>query len=215
MKKNRKQKPRGFSLVELLIAMTISLVLLALAGGLFARALGVRSRESSRTDALTSAQAALNVMSREVSNSGYGLTDPSDPTGTLHYNGIVLSDSKNNRLRIRANVVNNNLTLDDAGEDITYYFDAATESVVRHDPRQSPKTSYIINRVSDVAFAYFDYQGSSSATAASTTPTRNTGRIRITVVVKLDPVQGQPSNQTVTLTSDVTLRNSGYMLNQY
>lgn len=192
--------------------MTISLVLLALVGGLLSRALGTRARESRRTDGLTSAQAALNVMSREIGNSGYGL---SDSTNTIHLNGIVLADSDANRLRVRANVDNTNSATSELGEDVTYYFDSSTSSVVRYDPRQTPKTSYIINRVSNVAFQYFDYQGSISSTTPSSTPTANTGRVRITVTVQLDPVHGQPDNQTVTLSSDVTLRNSNYMLNQY
>ncbi len=73
MKVVKKKKSSGFSLIELMIAMTITLVLLGLVSTLFARSLGIRSRESRKTDALTSAQAALNVMSREISNSGFGL----------------------------------------------------------------------------------------------------------------------------------------------
>lgn len=208
----RYKSDAGFSFVELLVATTITLVLLAIAGGLFSRALGTRSRESSRTDALTSAQAALNVISREVGNSGYGLADS---TNMIHQNGIVLADSGASKLRIRANVNNRNSVLNDLGEDITYFYDSSTKSVARYDPVQSPKTSYIINRVSNVSFEYFDYVGAISSTVGSSTPTANTGRVRITVTVELDPVQGQPSNQKVTLTSDISLRNSDYMLNQY
>jgi hypothetical protein len=49
-------------------------------------------------------------MTREVGNSGYGLTS----------NGIVAADSTQKRLHIRANVVNNNSTTSDAGEDLTF-----------------------------------------------------------------------------------------------
>src|SRR5687768_1485976 len=73
----------GFSILELLIAMSITLVLLGITTAAFSGALRSRERETSRTDALTAAQAAINVMSREISNAGFGLTN----------NGIVIADS--------------------------------------------------------------------------------------------------------------------------
>lgn len=208
----RKNKEKGFSLIELLVAMTITLVLMSIVAVLMSRAFGVKSRESSRTDALTSAQAALNVMSREISNSGYGLSSNFD---TVHNNGIVLADSNSTRLRVRANVVNSNATTGDVGEDVTYYFDSASQSIVRHDPAQTPKTTYLVNRISNVNFRYYNYTGSSSTPTITTTPSLDTSRVEITVTVQLEAVQGQPNGQTVTLKSDVTLRNSDYMMSQY
>ena len=52
----------GFSLVELLISMAITIVILGVAVMTFTNALGTRDRETSTTDAITSAQAALNIM---------------------------------------------------------------------------------------------------------------------------------------------------------
>lgn len=205
MKKVKNTNNKGFSLIELLIAMSITLILLGLATSLFAGALGTRTRESRRTDALTSARAALSAISREVSNSGYGLTN----------NGIVTADSGAQTLHFRANLSNDDYTTDSAGEDVTYFFDPTTKSIVRYDPHNTPTTSVIVNRISDVAFSYFDYTANSSTPTATTIPTVNTGRVRITVTVELEPVTGQPSNQSVVFTSDVTLRNSSYMLNQY
>jgi UDP-N-acetylglucosamine 2-epimerase len=63
--------------------MVITLLILGVAVMTFSNALGSRSREMSTTDAITSARAALNIMSREIGNSGYGLTT----------NGLVLTDS--------------------------------------------------------------------------------------------------------------------------
>jgi type II secretory pathway pseudopilin PulG len=208
----KKKRENGFTVLELLIAMTITLGIVGIAVVGLGRTLGTKNRESRRTDALTSAQAALNVMSREIGNSGYGLNDS---TTNIHNNGIVLADSSVNKLRIRSNMINTNSTASDLGEDVTYYYDVNTQSIARYDPVQSPKTSYIINRISSVNFQYYDYTGSSSTPTVSSTPTANTSRIRVTLTVQLDPVQGQPDNQTVKLASDVTLRNSDYMINQY
>ncbi len=217
----------GFSLLELLIAMSITLLLLGLVSGLFARALGIRARESRRTDALTSAQAALNVMSREISNSGYGIVyNPTTTGGAIPSNGIIVGESGTQRIHFRANITNEGAAgaaTASPGEDVTYFFDDDTKSIVRYDAHgideTTPLTSVVVNGISEVKFGYFDYVGSSSTPIpnnadGASSPTVNTGRVRITITVTLDPVQGQP-NSAVTFRSDVTLRNSGYMLKQY
>lgn len=210
LKIEKSQSKKGFSLIELLIAMTVTLVVLALISTLFAAAMNTRKRESQRTDALTSAQAALNVMSREIANSGYGISIAGQTN-----NGIVLADSDSKTIHFRANLVNSDLTTSSPGEDLTYFYDSATKSIVRYDPNDNPKTSVIVNRISDVTFTYFNYAGSNSLGTQTAVPSIDTGRVRINVSVTLDPLQGQSVNQFVKFTSDVTLRNSKYMLNQY
>ncbi len=206
MKKVKNTKNKGFSLVELMIAMSITLILMGLASTLFAGALGTRNRESRRADALVSARAALSALSREISNSGYGLT----------MNGIVTGDSGEQKIHFRANLYNEDYTTDSVGEDVTYFFDEVTKSIVRYDPNTTPTTSVIVNRISNVTFKYYDYNSDGIISPdGSTTPTSGTGRVMITVTVALEEVVGQPKNQTITFTSDVTLRNSTYMLNQY
>ncbi len=215
MKDRRENKTAsGFSIIELLIAMTIMLVVLGLAANLFSKSLSTRQRESSRTDALTAAQAALNVMSREIANSGYGLLD----------NGVVFADSGKENLHFLTNIKNNNGVVTDPGENITYFFDPSTESILRYDANEKginqPQTSVIINRISKVEFQYFDYLNSTvipppPQPPPTYIPTVNTSRIRVKITVSLENVQGQTTNQSVVLVSDVTLRNSDYMLQQY
>src|SRR5687768_5154577 len=137
----------GFSLVELIVSMAITLAILAVAVTVFSTAVGRRTREGSRTDAITSAQAALNIMSREIGNSGYGLTD----------NGIV-TDSTATMLHSRSNTDNSNATTSDPGEDIVFYLDGSggDQSVVRRD-NNTGEISGIINRISSVGFTYHNY----------------------------------------------------------
>jgi type II secretory pathway pseudopilin PulG len=214
MKNYKYIKQQGYSILELTLAMGIVIVLMGITTVIFSKALGIRTRESSRTDALTSAQAALNVMSREITNSGYGLLEDYDQ---VNNNGIIIPDSNSGRLRIRANVVNTNNTTNDIGEDVTYYFDSDSQSIVRYDasPKQTPNTTYLVNRISQVTFWYYDYIDGNPTPVGGPIPSANTGQVRITVIVKLDDVQGQPKGRTVTLESYVTLRNSNYMINQY
>lgn len=201
-----RQGMEGFSLIELIFSMVLTLVILGIAVTTFSSALGSRERESSKTDAITSTQAALNIMSREIGNSGYG----------LNTNGVVVGDSSIKRFHIRSNVVNNDSTTDDPGEDITFYWDSASQSIVRYDANLPGiiKTSGIINRISDVDFTYYNYDpvtGAVTEGAASA----NTGRVKITLKVTLPPVQGQPSGQSVRVISDITLRNNTYLLSKY
>ncbi len=213
MKDKRENKAAsGFSIIELLIAMTIMLVVMGLAANLFSKSLGTRQRESSRTDALTAAQAALNVMSREIANSGYGLVD----------NGVVFTDSNPQKLHFLSNIKNDDALINAPGENITYFFDSNTQSILRYDANgngvNQPQTSIIINRTSKVEFQYFDYLNPAKIPPLlpKKVPTIDTSRIRVTITVSLDDVQGQVNNkQSVVLVSDVTLRNSNYMLLQY
>ncbi|HVQ56886.1 MAG TPA: type II secretion system protein, partial [Pyrinomonadaceae bacterium] len=164
MKNRKRNSASGFSLIELVVAMTLILVVLALVSTLFSRSLTTRQRESSRTDALTAAQAALNVISREVANSGYGLAG----------NGLVLTDSSAQQLHFSSNIRNDNLIFTDPGEDVTYFFDAATQSILRHDRNGGginvPRTSILINRISSLGFQYFDYVGTNPATGPFAVP---------------------------------------------
>src|SRR6267143_2195580 len=90
---------RGFSLLELIIAMSITITIAGLAFSLLAQMMNVRTRSNEKIDALADAQRALNIMSREIANSGFNLSD----------NGIVAADSitdanGNSTIRIRANL---------------------------------------------------------------------------------------------------------------
>ena len=196
---------RGFSLIELLVAMTVLMILMGAVSVLFATAMGTRTRQSERTDALTSARAALQIISREVASSGYG----------IYNNGIVIADSNGKQIHFRTNRTNSDLLTDDPGEDVMFYYDAAAESIMRYDKYGDPQLSVVVNGISDIDFRYFDYPENNTGPILVSLPTVDTGRIEITVTVRLMNVQGQITNDTVSYSTDVTLRNSNYMLYQY
>src|SRR5215204_4622605 len=151
------KKRAGFTILELMLSMTIILIVLGLVMTLFGRSLNTRRLESSRTDALTAAQAALNVISREAANSGYGLKLQED---AIADNGLVDTDSDEATLHFRANITNDNIDLTDPGEDVTYYYEPGTQSILRYDANGNgpgdPQTSIVINRISSLAFEYHD-----------------------------------------------------------
>jgi len=219
---SNKNGSSGFSLLELLIAMVITMALMTAASTLLANALRVRSRENQKSDALADTQRALNIMSREIANAGFNLTG----------NGIVAADSGSTSIRIRSNL--NRYQVEDAdatsrdnimteSEDIKYFVNEAEETMylVRHDPYGNGST-VLANRIDQMHIHYFDQKvtytapaGAYDITDISATPVspENAKYIVITIAVTLDPVgqEGSPGYQppyTVLLCSDVTLRNT-------
>jgi type II secretory pathway pseudopilin PulG len=220
---NHKNTSGGFSLLELLIAMVITMALMTAASTLLANALRVRSRENQKSDALADTQRALNIMSREIANAGFNMTG----------NGIVAADSGLNELRVRSNLNrydydplvtdDSRNNVEDAGEDITYFLNSAdnTMYLARHD-KYGTGSTVLANRIDGMKIHYFDQKvtytappGGSDITnvsAAEVTPA-NAKYIVIAISVTLDAVgePGSPGYQppySVLLCSDVTLRNT-------
>ena len=213
----------GFSLLELLIAMVITMALMTAASSLLANALRVRSRENQKSDALADTQRALNIMSREIANTGFNMTG----------NGIVAADSGINEIRIRSNLnrydydasvtAASRANVQDSGEDITYFLNSAdnTMYLARHDQYGTGST-VLANRIDGMNIHYFDQKvtytappAGSDITGASATEVNPAGAkyIVIAISVTLDAIgtPGQPGYQppySVLLCSDVTLRNS-------
>jgi Tfp pilus assembly protein PilW len=142
----------GFSLVEMLIAMTVTISLLGLASVLLAGSFNVRTRENQKTDALADAQRGLNLMTREIANAGYGLTD----------NGIVAADSGLSSIRVRANLnassgetTSNSAT--DRDEDVKYllYTDSNSSYIVRLDVNTAAQEMVLANRVDALNIRYY------------------------------------------------------------
>jgi prepilin-type N-terminal cleavage/methylation domain-containing protein len=220
---NHKNTSGGFSLLELLIAMVITMAMMTAASTLLANALRVRSRENQKSDALADTQRALNIMSREIANAGFNMTG----------NGIVAADSGLNELRVRSNLNrydydplvtdDSRNNVEDSGEDITYFLNSAdnTMYLARHD-KYGTGSTVLANRIDGMKIHYFDQKvtytappGGSDITnvsAAEVSPA-SAKYIVIAISVTLDAVgePGSPGYQptySVLLCSDVTLRNT-------
>jgi prepilin-type N-terminal cleavage/methylation domain-containing protein len=185
---------RGFSLLELLVAMTITLTVMVAASTLLATSLRIRTRENARSNALASAQRALNIMSREIGNAGYGLTD----------NGVVAADSGANSLRVRSNL-NNNSAITDTDEDVRFVFQTANSAIVRAD--NAGNSVVLASNITGLTFTYLTVSGG-AATAATAE------RVRIDLRVDLPAGTQQPAS-VVRLLSEVALRNAPTTLQQF
>lgn len=227
--------------MELLVSLTITLVVMSIAVTMLARTLNVRTRENEHVDELGDVQRALNIMSREIANSGFNLTT----------NGIVAADSDTQRIRIRANLNKFNTTDgfspeakrgigegspgEDKGEDVTYFVNATDDTyyLARWDEFAISKKTVLANRVNSIGFYYFDRKvtytqdrdncritnplDDAGVTQAEVTPD-NAKFVVIVACIRTPKVgtEGSPGYQPefhTLLISDVALRNS--RLNKY
>ena len=202
---------RGFSLIELMVALGVTLVIMVVASKLLAMSMHVRQRERQRSEAVADVQRALQSMSREISNAGLGLRN----------NGLVASNSDAVAIRIRSNLnafcgagaaCDSDTT--DPGEDVVFTLinnvTAATGGnqllITRQDVGDSNKISALANRIDSLRFDYIRPDG------VLTTDASLAQKVRITVTVTLDAVGTpgqagfQPRSQ-MQLTSEAVLRN--------
>lgn len=221
---NKPNSQSGFSLIELVIAMSVTIVIATIASTLVAQSFRMRTREDARSDAIADAQRALNIVTREIANSGFGLMD----------NGIVPGDSGPASIRIRANLnaymrdgandpVAGSEGILDRDEDIKYMMyndDAANRHyLVRYDAYiaktvgQREATTVLANRLDGFDLKYYDSAGNELDVATTPDLLKTAWKVRLTVGVVL-PAVGAPESPgyqpetTINLVSDVVLRNA-------
>jgi prepilin-type N-terminal cleavage/methylation domain-containing protein len=156
----------GFSLLELIIAMAITVTIMGLSSSLLAGSFNVRSREDRKSDAIADVQRALNIMTREISNAGMKL-----PSGlpNVSTNGLVAGDSDTESIRIVSNLNGmpdsangyfEDSDVDDTDEDLKFlmYVDAnrGQRYIVRYEKNGSNQTTVLANRIDSLVFRYYD-----------------------------------------------------------
>ena len=225
------KRSAGFSLIELIIAMTLTMTVMGIATTLLAQALNVRTRTNANVDSLADVQRALNIMSREIASSGFNLSG----------NGIVDGDTGidangNSVIRLRSNTNKYDETVStaarsgigvdvaDAGEDIKYFIfkTANTNLLARYDQYAvaGGTSTVLANRLDSLHIHYYSQKVSyetsgcdlTSPSSSEVTPSA-AKYVVIAVCVNLAAVgkpgaAGYQPPQSVLLVSDVTLRNS-------
>lgn len=214
----------GFSLLELVVSMGITILLAGLASMLLAGSFSTRARENQKTEALADTQRGLNLMTREIANSGYGLTD----------NGIVAADSGLSSIRVRANLnaasgETTSASASDRDEDVKYlvFTESGNSYIVRLDVNSAAQEMVLANRVDALKFRYYadkvTYQASncditnvldSYGNPVGEVAQKSGARyVVLSICVNLPAVStpGAPGYQpsaSVQLVSDIALRNS-------
>ena len=204
-----KNKENGFTLVELLIAMTIGLIILTALSSTFLMQRKIYDVQEQVAEMVQNARAAMDMMSREIRMAGYaptgyvptgGTMQRSDPTG-VKFVGIPYDA---NKLQIYADL-NGDEDADDSNEGITYTYDAANLQIDRN---TGGGDQPFAENIDDFKVLYQDADGNATSTTA------NIRQIKITITVrsaKPDPdYSANGGYRTYTLTSFITPRNLAF-----
>ena len=181
------KQERGFSMIELIIAMAVTLTIMGLATTLLAGGFNARSREDRKSDAIADVQRALNIMTREISNSGMKL-----PSGlpNISSNGLVAGDSDTESIRVVSNLNGmpdsangyfEDSDVTDTDEDVKFlmYVDntIGQRYIVRYEKNGTSQTTVLANRIDSLVFRYYDEK------VTYTTTVNSDGEADITSVV--------------------------------
>ena len=189
------KKTDGFTLIELMISMTISLVVLAAIAASFT----VQNRQNSAEEQLGQMQqnvrGALDLMIREIQMAGY------NPAGGT-FNGIETSTSTT--LRIKLDLDSTGVVTDGATDDISYSFDSSTGLITRT-LNNTSSSATLADNITAFSFTYLDVNGASTST--------NTAVRRITINMTARTAKPDPSYtansgyRNYQITADVTPPN--------
>ncbi|MDD3259548.1 MAG: prepilin-type N-terminal cleavage/methylation domain-containing protein [Smithellaceae bacterium] len=203
--------PKGFTLIELMIAMAVGLVLLAAVYSVFL----VQNKELRNQEQITemqqNARMAMEMMSRDLMMAGYGPSTLTRCTGTTPTTkpasspysclGIVVANI--NFVSLSADL-NGNGVLTDAGENLTYdRYESPTGSGNYALGRTSNGTKNpVVDNVSALTFTYYKADGTVTDDLSLI---RN---IKISITTRTANVDPSTGNyREFTLTSTVTPRN--------
>lgn len=207
----------GFSLIEMIIAMGITLIIMGLATTLISQTVNIRTRETRHSTALADAQSGLNTITREISNAGYGLKS----------NGLYAADSDDDSITVLSDFDQDNAW--DKDEVVSFQLRAdpgtGANSLVRlalaADGAASTTGTVLAESVDTFRVRYFaqrrDYTTAvcdldADSVAAATTPAK--AQYVVLVLCATMPAVGEPGQagyqpaSRVQLVSDATLRNS-------
>ncbi|MBU4463389.1 MAG: prepilin-type N-terminal cleavage/methylation domain-containing protein [Proteobacteria bacterium] len=196
-----KNRESGFTLVELLIAMTIGLIILAALSSTFLIQRKTYDIQEQIVEMVQTARAAMDMMTREIRMAGY------DPTGA-GFDGITYDADQ---LEIKADMYQTNNTgnpdgdTDDSNEHIKYTMDSDYPFEIRRNTGGG-RQEFALN-IQSFTFDYLDSAGS------TTTTTADIRQIKITIKARTSKADSDYSAnsgyRTHTLTSLITPRNLG------
>jgi type IV pilus assembly protein PilW len=200
-----KNNERGFSLVELLIAMTIGLIILAALSSTFLMQRKIYDVQEQVAEMVQNARAAMDMMSREIRMGGY------DPT-SAGFDGITYDA---HQLQIQANIDDDEDIINadgsyDENENITYtYYDE--NSAYPYQIKRKTGNGNFVSFAENIEAFTFNYLDSSGN---ATTTTSDIRQIKITIIARTAKPDRDYTHPTYgdhyrryTLSSVITPRN--------
>ncbi len=197
----KNDRASGFTLMELLVSMSIGMVVLAA----LAKTFTVQSRQNTAEEQVAqmqgNARAALDLMVREIQMAKY------NPAGTAFSSayGVTYSASQ---LEVKADMDGNGTISTSSGsvEDIIYARDAANNYITRK--LGSGTAEIVADNITAFTFVYYDANGS------AVTSSGNSGNIRkVTINITARTAKPDPSYtsnsgyRTYQISADITPPN--------
>jgi len=194
----------GFTIIELLVSMTISLVVLAAVAKTFTVQTRQNSAEEQMAQMQQNVRGALDLMVREIQMAKYDPAGTAFPAGTY---GITYSASQ---LEVKSDVADSNGTISTATgsvEDIIYAFDS-TNFYITRTLGSSGTADIVADNITGFTFAYYDANGTAVTSAGNSGSIRKVIIIIVARTAKPDP--GYTTNsgyRTYQVTADITPPN--------
>ena len=189
------KKIAGFTLVELMVSMAISLAVLAAIAGTFTAQTRQTNAEEQLGQMQQNVRGALDLMIREIHMAGY------KPAGGA-FNGIQTSSATT--LRIKLDLDSSGVETDGTTDDISYAFDSST-GLISRTLNNTGSTATLADNVTAFSFTYLDANGASTTT--------NTAVRRITINITARTAKPDPGYsinngyRTYQISADVTPPN--------
>jgi len=198
-----KQK-RGFSLIELLVALVIMSVVSLAIYGVFSVSSRSYTTQGVTADVQQSVRSAMEVMLQDIRAAGL------DPTESGNF-GIELAEAEKLRFTsdsIDAGLNDFNGIIDDTGsERITYVLQGTQLNQILYETTDSENSEPLINDVQNLKFTYFDADGNN---LGSPVPPSQLADIRtINVSISVEEPAGRNAPVRRRLTNGVKCRNMG------
>ena len=158
----------GFTLVELMVSMSIGMVILAAVTTTFMSQTRIYNAQEQINEMQQNARGVLDIVSRELKMAGY------KPSGG-GFNGVTYSTTQ---LMVQADLDSNGAisTGSTANEQITYAYDSANQRITR--AVGSGSAQVLAEHITAFTFSYLD------STGAATTASANIRQVSITITAK-------------------------------
>jgi type IV pilus assembly protein PilW len=189
------RKINGFTLVELLISMSIAMVILAAVTTTFMSQSRIYNAQEQVNEMQQNVRGALDILSRELKMAGY------KPSGG-GFNGITYSTTQ---LMVQADLDSNGAisTSSTANEQITYAYDTANQRITR--AVGTGGAQVLAEHITAFTFSYLD------SLAVATTVSANIRQVTISITAKTaKPDPNFTSNggyRTYTMSATITPGN--------
>ncbi len=210
VEKERAERQRGFTLVELLVSMLLTFIVMGAIYSVFRVQTHTVKAQENRMEAQEYARAVLDLMVREIRNAGY-FPVGACTTSPANTSGIVSADAQTFQFVYDANALNG---CADADENITYAFDTTNCSTGFGNITRNGSPLTDCNVPTGTINFSFTYYPIDSTTAYSTpVAAGNLGsiqRVSISLTVQSKNTDAQFGGQlNATMTSNADLRNRG------